>query len=220
MQLRSGRSVDASTSRKSTHSMDMRRNSRNHEEFDERRRYQAEQTAIESGIYTSEAEIIEEKKKHIYATIRHKIHAIEYQRINKDKYSFYELIKYIPIKRYKKTVDILDTLYKLKKEKIQIIISLSKLNLAYKNNKYQIEHLINLKLYVKSLFDCAFGDQLFGIKIIPIVKANINNSKTTNNKSNIVNQIIISKMWSILSIYSELYQFLHQRIEIIILSII
>ena len=100
------------------------------------------------------------------------------------KYSFYELIKYIPLKRYKKTVAVLVTLYELLKEKIQIIISLSKWNLAYKNkmywikdNKYQIEHLLNLKLRVKSLFDCAFGEQLFGIKIIPIVKTNINNSK-------------------------------------------
>ena len=100
------------------------------------------------------------------------------------KYSFYELIKYIPLKRYKKTVTILVTLYELIKEKTQIIISLSKWNLAYKNkmywikdNKYQIEHLLNLKLHVKSLFDCAFGEQLFGIKIIPIVKTNINNSK-------------------------------------------
>ncbi len=100
------------------------------------------------------------------------------------KYSFYELIKYIPLKRYKKTVGILITLYQLIKDKTQLIISLSKWNLAYKNkiywikdNKYQIEYLLNLKLYVKSLFDCAFGEQLFGIKIISIVKTNINNSK-------------------------------------------
>ena len=100
------------------------------------------------------------------------------------KYSFYELIKYIPLKRYKKTVGILITLYQLIKDKTQLIISLSKWNLAYKNkiywmkdNNYQIEHLLNLKLIVKSLFDCAFGEQLFGIKILPIVKANINNSK-------------------------------------------
>ena len=92
MQLRSGRSVDASTSTKSTHSMDMRRNSRNHEEFDERRRYQAEQRAIESGIYTSESEIIDDKKNHIYSTIKHKIHAIDYQIINKHKYSFYDTV--------------------------------------------------------------------------------------------------------------------------------
>jgi hypothetical protein len=100
------------------------------------------------------------------------------------KYSFYEISKYIPIKRYTKTLTVLVTFYELMKEKTKLIISLSKWNLAYKNkiywmkdNKYQIEHLLNLKLIVKSLFDCAFGEQLFGIKIIPIVKANINNSK-------------------------------------------
>jgi hypothetical protein len=45
MQLRSGRSVDASTSTKSTHpmTMRMRRNSRNYEEFDERKKYQVYQ---------------------------------------------------------------------------------------------------------------------------------------------------------------------------------
>jgi hypothetical protein len=92
MQLRSGRSVDASTSTKSTHTMAMRRNSRNYEEFDERRRYQAEQMAIEDGIYTSETEIVANKKRQIYATIRHKLYAIEHQRKNKDTYSFYDII--------------------------------------------------------------------------------------------------------------------------------
>jgi hypothetical protein len=92
MQLRSGRSVDASTSTKSTHTMAMRRNSRNYEEFDERRRYQAEQMAIESGIYTSETEIVANKKRQIYSTIRHLLYAIEHQRKNKDKYSWYDII--------------------------------------------------------------------------------------------------------------------------------
>jgi len=92
MQLRSGRSVDTSNSSKSTHSMAMRRNSRNYEEFDERTRYQAEQRVIEDSIYTPEAEIIANQKKHIYSTIKHKLYALEYQRKNTDKYSFYELI--------------------------------------------------------------------------------------------------------------------------------
>jgi len=83
MQLRSGRSVDASSSTKSSHTMAMRRNSRNHEEFEERTRYQAEQKAIESGIYTSEAEITASKKKHIYNTMKHLIYAINYQKTNK-----------------------------------------------------------------------------------------------------------------------------------------
>jgi hypothetical protein len=92
MQLRSGRSVDVSTSTKSTHSMAMRRNSRNYEEFDERRRYQAEQRAVEEEIYTSEEEIVANKKKQIYATIRHKLYAIEHQRTNKGTYSFYDVV--------------------------------------------------------------------------------------------------------------------------------
>ena len=85
MQLRSGRSIDASTSSKSTHPMTMRtmrRSSRNYEEFDERRRYQAEQCAIENSIYTPEAEIIASQKKQLYASIRHRIYALEYQKKN------------------------------------------------------------------------------------------------------------------------------------------
>jgi len=100
------------------------------------------------------------------------------------KYPFYKLNKYIPIKRYQKTLDVLNTFYELIKEKNQLILCLSKWNLAYKNktfwikdNKYQMEHLLNLKILVRALFDCVLKDQLFGIKIIPVVKANINNSK-------------------------------------------
>ena len=46
MQLRSGRSVDVSNSSKSTHPMTMRRHSRNYEEFNERKKYQAEKRAL------------------------------------------------------------------------------------------------------------------------------------------------------------------------------
>ena len=100
------------------------------------------------------------------------------------KYPFYKLSKYIPIKRYPKTLDVLNTFYELIKEQNQLILSLSMWNLAYKNkiywikdNKYQFDHLLKLKLHIRVLFDCVFTNQLFGIKIIPIVKANINNSK-------------------------------------------
>ena len=92
MQLRSGRSVNASNSTKSTHTMTMRRNSRNYEEFDERRRYQAEQRAMEDSIYTPEEEIIASQKNKIYNTIRHKLYALEYQKKNKSTFSFYELV--------------------------------------------------------------------------------------------------------------------------------
>ena len=88
MQLRSATSIPsrateaASTASVSRHSMKMRRDSRNYEEFDERRRYQVEQRAIEDSIYTTEEAEIQIKKKHIYATIKHLLYAIEYQSTN------------------------------------------------------------------------------------------------------------------------------------------
>ena len=92
MQLRSGRSVDVSNSSKSTHPMTMRRHSRNYEEFNERKKYQAEKRALfEDDIYTSDEEILETKKKHICSSIRHLLYAIEYQRQN--NYSFYQVIE-------------------------------------------------------------------------------------------------------------------------------
>ena len=42
---------------------------------------------------------------------------------------------------------------------------------------HQIEHLVNLNLHIKALFDSIIGNQSFVMKIIPIIKANINNSK-------------------------------------------
>ena len=100
------------------------------------------------------------------------------------EYPFYKLSNYISLKKYPETISVLISFYELIKEKNNLILILSRWNIAYQNkdfwnndNKYQIEHLLNLKLHVKSLFDCTFGEQLFGIKIIPIVKTNINNSK-------------------------------------------
>jgi hypothetical protein len=90
MQLRSGRSISASIATRSTHPMTMRRNSRNYEEFNERKKYQAEQRAIEETIYTSDEEILKSQKKHIYSTIRHLLYALEYQK--KNNYSLYQMI--------------------------------------------------------------------------------------------------------------------------------
>jgi len=90
MQLRSGRSISASIATRSTHPMTMRRNSRNYEEFNERKKYQAEQRAIEETIYTSDEEILKSKKKHIYSTIRHLLYALEYQK--KNNHSLYQMI--------------------------------------------------------------------------------------------------------------------------------
>ena len=100
------------------------------------------------------------------------------------KYPFYKLNNYISTEKYKKTLIVLDTFYELINERKKLTSSLSKWNIAYQNknywnkdNKYQMEDLLNLKIYVKAIFDCVMGDQLFGMKIAPIIKANINNSK-------------------------------------------
>ena len=92
MQLRSGRSLESNTSKKaeSQHGMTMRRDSRNYEEFNERKKYQANQRVIENSIYSSEKEIIAYQKKHVYMTIRHLLAAVDYQK--KNNYSLYEII--------------------------------------------------------------------------------------------------------------------------------
>jgi hypothetical protein len=97
---------------------------------------------------------------------------------------FYKLSKFIPTKRYPETLTVLLTFYELIKEKSEIIIALSKWFTAYrnksfwiKNNKNQMDHLINIRLNIQAIFDCSVGGQSFGVKLIPIVKSNINNSK-------------------------------------------
>jgi hypothetical protein len=79
MQLRSGRSIFTKSSEESRHSMVMRRDSRNYEEYAERLNYQREQRMIEESIYTTEEEEINNKKKRIINTAKHLLYAIEYQ---------------------------------------------------------------------------------------------------------------------------------------------
>lgn len=100
------------------------------------------------------------------------------------EYPFYKLSNHIPTEEYPETLTVLVTFYELIKEKSQLILFLSKWYTAYQNksywnrdNKYQIEHLLNLQLQVKAIFDSVICNQSFGMKIIPIIKANINNSK-------------------------------------------
>jgi len=96
----------------------------------------------------------------------------------------YKLVKFIPVKRYPETLTSLITFYELIKEKGQLILALSKWHVAYKNkiywkkdNKYQLDHLQKTRSLIRALFDCSIGNQSFGIKIIPVIKSNINNSK-------------------------------------------
>jgi len=100
------------------------------------------------------------------------------------KYPFYKLNNYISIKKYTKTLIVLDTFYELINERNKLTSSLTKWKIVYQNknywnkdNKHQMEDLLNLKIYVKAIFDCVMSDQLFGMKIAPIIKGNINNCK-------------------------------------------
>jgi hypothetical protein len=74
MQLRSGRSL-------------MRRNSRNHEEFQERRRYQREQKQIEYSIYDEE-NTLQTRIKKFYHKLKHLLYVNEYQ--NQKNHTFNE----------------------------------------------------------------------------------------------------------------------------------
>lgn len=86
MQLRSG----STTSTKAP----SRRNSRNYEEFDERRRYQQEQKRIEESIYDSDTNEEQDKKtvsfkkwKNIARKTKHLLYLSECQRKNKSSFS-------------------------------------------------------------------------------------------------------------------------------------
>lgn len=80
MNLRSGRSL-------------MRRDSRNLEEFQERRRYQCEQRAIEDSIYSEDENTLAKKMKRFNHKLRHLIYLNEFQR--KEKHTFNEKMENI-----------------------------------------------------------------------------------------------------------------------------
>jgi len=98
MQLRSGRSTLAT--RTQTQVRTLRRDSRNYEEFNERRKYQEEQKQIEASIYEEDEQDEEdiqtpgEKKwKHISKRIKHLLYLNECQR--QQKCTFTERVKTI-----------------------------------------------------------------------------------------------------------------------------
>jgi hypothetical protein len=100
MQLRSGRSTltraTAPASRDTRAQRATRRDSRNYEEFNERRRYQEEQKQLEDSIYEEEedSQTPEQKKwTHISKRIKHLLYLNECQR--KQKSPFTERVKTI-----------------------------------------------------------------------------------------------------------------------------
>ena len=104
MQLRSGRTTLTNAASRipsvSRVTRNLRRNSRNYEEFDERRRYQQEQKFIEDSIYDSDTNEEPDKKtmsfqkwKNIARKTKHLLYLSECQR--KNKCSFTEKVKTI-----------------------------------------------------------------------------------------------------------------------------
>jgi len=104
MQLRSGRTTLTNAASRvpsvSRVSRNLRRNSRNYEEFDERRRYQQEQKFIEESIYDADTHEEQDKKtillqkwKNISRKTKHLLYLSECQR--KNKCSFTEKVKTI-----------------------------------------------------------------------------------------------------------------------------
>ena len=99
MQLRSGRSTltraTAPAARATTAQRASRRDSRNYEEFNERRRYQEEQKQLEDSFYEEEDSQTPEQKKwtHISKRIKHLLYLNECQR--KQKSPFTERVKTI-----------------------------------------------------------------------------------------------------------------------------
>jgi hypothetical protein len=96
MNLRSGRTLTAKN---------LRRDSRNYEEFNERKKYQEEQKKIEESIYDeeeTEEEILEKKIKNIYHKTKHLLYLNQVQKSNNhsliDKINtvseLYELFRY------------------------------------------------------------------------------------------------------------------------------
>lgn len=99
-------------------------------------------------------------------------------------YPFYTLCLYIPKNRYPETINIILSFYEISKEKYSLLEQLKKWHIIYKNKFFwnkdiieQIKYLINLKHLIMALFDNSNGGAPFALKILPILKSNINNCR-------------------------------------------
>jgi hypothetical protein len=97
---------------------------------------------------------------------------------------FYLLCKYIPKEIYPITLDLIISFYELIREKGKLVVLLSKWYYAYKNKIFwnkelveQIEDLEFLKKHILAIFDNSFGGMSFGIKMLGILKTNIEYSR-------------------------------------------
>ncbi len=93
---------------------------------------------------------------------------------------FYLLCEYIPKEIYPITLDLIISFYELIREKGKLIVLLSKWYYAYKNKIFwnkeidkQLEDLEFLKKHILAIFDNSFGGMSFGLKMIGILKTNV-----------------------------------------------
>jgi len=98
--------------------------------------------------------------------------------------SFYNISKYLPKKKYVETINVLDSFYNLIICRNKYLNCIKKWYSVYKNIFFwkedvdkQIIFLNNIRNQIKGIFDNAKGGVSFPIKMVPVFKTNINNSK-------------------------------------------
>jgi hypothetical protein len=97
---------------------------------------------------------------------------------------FYLLCQYIPKEIYPVTLNLIISFYELIREKGKLVVLLSKWYYAYKNKIFwnkeineQIEDLEFLKKHILAIFDTSFGGISFGLKMLAILKTNVEYSR-------------------------------------------
>jgi hypothetical protein len=97
---------------------------------------------------------------------------------------FYIIAKYLPKKKYLETIETLECFYNLLLNRTNKLSNIKKWHSIYKNKFFwekdiedQIIFLNNLRNQIKGIFDNSKGGVPFSIKMLPILKSNINNSK-------------------------------------------
>jgi hypothetical protein len=92
--------------------------------------------------------------------------------------------KHLPKKKYPETINIIDSFYDLLLNRTKKLYGIKKWNSIYKNIYFwekdiddQIIFLNNIRNEIRGIFDNSKGGVPFPIKMIPILKSNINNSK-------------------------------------------
>jgi len=117
---------------------------------------------------------------------------------------FYIIAKHLPKKKYPDTINILQSFYNLILSRSKYLNNIRQWYSIYKNISFwnkdideQIIFLNNLRNEIKGIFDNAKGGVPFPFKMIPILKANVNNSKDVVIESAIERLVQLVEMFGI-----------------------